>query len=380
MSSLSPILDVIIGLAGVYVAFSLLASWINEQIASAIGKRAELLLAGLKRLFNGNDEAFKNFTSDPMFQALKEVSDKTGTDGTRLLKNPSYMSAQQFSSILMNIFAKHPDGPDLAQFTSGPSAATPAQPALVQPAVAQPGAAQPLTTGSAATPLAQELVQTGTSFINGVSAAAASLGMQNEVNGLLLRAGGDVNTFIASVESWYDDHMDRVSGWYKRWTRTMLLLIGLALAIAFNVDTIRLYKGLSCNQALRTSAATISPSEKGPDAPFVQKLLEAIPLGWPHPSLTAPIDCTSAPATATSSSTATGTTTGSAPDATGTTSGGAASATTPEARAEAWALKLVGLVLTAVALSLGAPFWFDTLSTLTRVRNTGKKPNAKNQK
>jgi hypothetical protein len=39
------------------------------------------------------------------------------------------------------------------------------------------------------------------------------------------------------------------------------------------------------------------------------------------------------------------------------------------------ALKLSGLLLTAIALSLGAPFWFDTLSRLTRVRNTGKKPD-----
>jgi hypothetical protein len=36
--------------------------------------------------------------------------------------------------------------------------------------------------------------------------------------------------------------------------------------------------------------------------------------------------------------------------------------------------KLVGLLLTAAALSLGAPFWFDLLSKFVRVRGTGPPP------
>ena len=43
-------------------------------------------------------------------------------------------------------------------------------------------------------------------------------------------------------------------------------------------------------------------------------------------------------------------------------------------------LKLIGFVITALALSLGAPFWFDALSTLTRVRMAGKKPDAPKQR
>jgi hypothetical protein len=41
-----------------------------------------------------------------------------------------------------------------------------------------------------------------------------------------------------------------------------------------------------------------------------------------------------------------------------------------------WALltKLIGLSLTAVAITFGAPFWFDTLSKLARLRNTGAPP------
>jgi hypothetical protein len=43
-----------------------------------------------------------------------------------------------------------------------------------------------------------------------------------------------------------------------------------------------------------------------------------------------------------------------------------------------WALlsKLIGLSLTAVAITFGAPFWFDTLSKLARLRNSGAPPPA----
>jgi hypothetical protein len=35
-------------------------------------------------------------------------------------------------------------------------------------------------------------------------------------------------------------------------------------------------------------------------------------------------------------------------------------------------MKLLGLLLTAAAVSFGAPFWFDALSKLGRLRATGK--------
>ena len=36
--------------------------------------------------------------------------------------------------------------------------------------------------------------------------------------------------------------------------------------------------------------------------------------------------------------------------------------------------KLTGLAITAFAISLGAPFWFDMLSKIMNVRGTGAKP------
>jgi hypothetical protein len=39
-----------------------------------------------------------------------------------------------------------------------------------------------------------------------------------------------------------------------------------------------------------------------------------------------------------------------------------------------WLAKIVGLLLTAIAVSLGAPFWFDLLNKLVSLRAAGKPP------
>jgi hypothetical protein len=195
-------------------------------------------------------------------------------------------------------------------------------------------------------------------------AAAQSVGLGTQFNALLTKAGGDYDAFIASVEDWYDDHMDRVSGWYKREAQRILIVIGFALAVAFNVDSVRLYSGLTCSSALRGAVAIAASKAATPgspaDATFVTGMLNAVPLGWRWPIA------------------ATGANPWDArgwqlqfPDA----PSSCAPATTPSPNPTFyWFAKIVGIVLTALALSLGAPFWFDALSCLVNVRAAGNKP------
>ena len=61
---------------------------------------------------------------------------------------------------------------------------------------------------------------------------------------LAIDAKGDVVAFQANLEQWYNDAMDRVSGWYKRYTQRVLIVIGLLLAIAFNVNSVRVARTL----------------------------------------------------------------------------------------------------------------------------------------
>lgn len=41
-----------------------------------------------------------------------------------------------------------------------------------------------------------------------------------------------------------------------------------------------------------------------------------------------------------------------------------------------WITKAIGLMLTALAASLGAPFWFDLLKRVVSIRSSGKAPPA----
>jgi hypothetical protein len=40
-----------------------------------------------------------------------------------------------------------------------------------------------------------------------------------------------------------------------------------------------------------------------------------------------------------------------------------------------WGAKIVGWLITALAVTLGAPFWFELLSKLVNVRGSGPKPS-----
>ena len=45
-----------------------------------------------------------------------------------------------------------------------------------------------------------------------------------------------------------------------------------------------------------------------------------------------------------------------------------------------WISKLIGLLITAGAVSLGAPFWFDIANKLVNVRASGNKPEKSSKK
>ena len=44
---------------------------------------------------------------------------------------------------------------------------------------------------------------------------------------------------------WFNQAMERVSGWYKRWTQVMILGIALLMTTALNVDSIAIARSLS---------------------------------------------------------------------------------------------------------------------------------------
>jgi hypothetical protein len=197
----------------------------------------------------------------------------------------------------------------------------------------------------------------------------------------ILRGSTTVEEQRAKIEDWYNDSMDRISGWYKRKSHMTLWIIGIVVCFAFNADSIALGNAFWNDPTLRAAineAATDyvknAPSTDEPKDSFdrlnkVRQQMTTIPLGWCQVS--------------------------SATDAMGTCWPNLAGATrvkTPVAvplgdprrvvgGPSGWLFwKLVGIALTALAISQGAPFWFDLLQKIVNLRLGGNPPSASSKK
>ena len=170
--------------------------------------------------------------------------------------------------------------------------------------------------------------------------------LQEALTTLIDEAKGDFDAARKNIEDWYDGAMDRVSGWYKRRVQMFLLVIGLVVATAINADTVNIAKALVQDSALRSAvvAAAERPAQTDDGATPTERIqanrqaLNALglPLGWAWHKNTSD-DPRGKPGDVGS-----------------------------------WLLKIFGLVLTALAISQGAPFWFDLLNKFMVIRSTVK--------
>ena len=179
---------------------------------------------------------------------------------------------------------------------------------------------------------------------------------------LVANANGNIARFRTSVESWYDNHMDRVSGWYKRRVAKITLAIGAILVLLLNLNTLTigrtLYSGSVIGTAVSTVAAkTTSCQNQSPQACLagLQARLSTatqagLPVGW-----------------ATAAACAGPKSTCNWLDQRGIFSPHGGSP---------WqaVLVLIGFLITVIALTPGARFWFDLLGKLGSLRSTGPKP------
>ena len=157
-------------------------------------------------------------------------------------------------------------------------------------------------------------------------------------------ADDDLLAVQRGVENWFNACMERVSGRYKRRTQAILFVIGLLAAGVMNIDAFSVGRALLQDKALRDGAVAqaASLSEHGhPDEGFaaLQRDLDAIqfPTGWEPP----PQRLMAAPGA-------------------------------PGLDPGALLQMLTGWLVTAFAVMLGAPFWFDMLNRFVVVRSAIK--------
>ncbi len=163
--------------------------------------------------------------------------------------------------------------------------------------------------------------------------------------------------FQKGLAEWFDQSMVRASGAYKRNSKGISFCIGLIVAILGNIDTInmvdRLYKNQSlsgtvnqlANQVVENNSQSITTlnaantlEEKNnaiqpikDNINVVIDQIAAFPIGWTLPRDT-------------------------------------------NISAPAWISRLAGWFVSAIAFSMGAPFWFELLNKFINVRNTGQRP------
>ncbi len=84
----------------------------------------------------------------------------------------------------------------------------------------------------------------------------------------------NLEEFSKKIENWFDDSMNRVAGWYKRQTQFLLFAIGLVIAVMFNVDVLEIANKLSTDKDARDKLVqmAIKATEQYKDDPRVKLL------------------------------------------------------------------------------------------------------------
>ena len=97
----SNILEVAIGLIFIFLLYSLLASAINEAIASYLGLRAKNLKKAIQRMLD--DDSGKTTLSDKFYKQplLKYLGEPTFFG--KILRKPAYLSSQSFSKNVLDL-------------------------------------------------------------------------------------------------------------------------------------------------------------------------------------------------------------------------------------------------------------------------------------
>jgi len=186
----------------------------------------------------------------------------------------------------------------------------------------------------------------------------------NRIKGLLkaliVQAKGDAVEFCKSIEKYFNATMDRASGWFKRYAQNIALLVSVLLVLGANVDTIALVSSLASNPSARIKMVEIA-EQRLSDA---KALEDKVRSGKTDQGVTLGQATEQSQAASMAFDRAV-----SNMDSAGLQFGWKAY---PKSIGE-FITKIVGLLVSILAISLGAPFWFDVLQRFMQVRATGAK-------
>jgi hypothetical protein len=223
--------------------------------------------------------------------------------------------------------------------------------------------------------------------------------VKKSLQALLVSGADSVEKVEEKLQGWFNDSMDRVSGWYKNRVQVWTVVIASVVTILVNADTIQIAQKLMVNPALRDKIVQEAKNPNNSNTDQTASTLTAQQkadlsslTGWTSEFRTfhrmdACQDQSLRGATLTET------------DCRGESYEQAKANPNPKFIAAwnsdsfpgmhllsavafpwLWAVvpdHIVGWILTAIAASLGAPFWFDTLNKFMNVRAAGTSPTEK---
>lgn len=316
-----PVLDVAIGISFVFLLLSLICTTVNEMIAGVRKTRANFLDKGVTRLLGGDEELKKLLYKHPLIQSLAE-SDSAIC--------PSYIPANKFATAMLDIVSGN--GKSLADMAA---------------------------------------VREGLKGIPNEH-------LRGTMTAILDNSANDAALVHEHVERWFNENMDRVSGWYKRNSQVNAIIVACLLTVVLNADTLHMASLLWTTPTLRAAVVEQAKVRSAGARPE-----ESLPMveysDAANPTESTPINVPSGQAMTPEEKAQLSELTGWQSDwkAFEDWQKDKKSGSAP------WTLvlrHLFGWIITALAISMGAPFWFDTLNRFMNIRNSGRAPDERRDK
>lgn len=275
----SDVLDILIGLALTYAILSVICTGLTELVSQFLSQRSRTLEQGIRNLLDDDDGTgiAKEIYEHPLIRNLG--LNKAGKKRSK----PSYVPSRKFALALFDVISPATeDGHRSLDVLRKEVKSTDKLPDTLR---------QPLLA-------------------------------------LLDRGDDDLDKARKNVEEWFDDGMERVAGWYKRYAQRLTLVFALIVTVGLNADTGVIADTISKNQTTRE--VIVAAAERAPEVtPDVSEL--GVPFGWYTDGKFEPYS-----------------------------------------EGQHWYGKAIGLFLTTIAVSLGAQFWFDAVGRLIGLKSGGK--------
>lgn len=334
-------LNLIIGMFFIYFVLSIICTVVLEIFANALNMRAKNLNGWVRETFNTG-------------QLGDKVLNHRLIDGlTREGRIASYIPAKNFITAVLDIVYSNREGADSKNV--------------------DPYTVEQLKAAIATTSLLSEEAKR---FI-----------LQQ-----ITDANDDLDKARKEIEEWYEQSMTRIAGGYKKQAQKYLLVIAAGITLFANADSLTLFRYLYDNPA-EAEKITLAAEQAVHDSVLYKQYLQSnanIELlvkkatkdsTVNKDSLAAVIDHQEEIAKGLKTTDSLykslkdmGLPLGWETEKYKNCKGEEESSIIWLRNGENWLMKIAGLIITALALTLGAPFWFEQLNKLVNMRTSGIKP------